>query len=324
MLPTSTTKIGQVAAPPAQPAKKKELRNLDDAFWKEQKQAAAAILANERLPPLLALGIGIIGATPETASLRLSNGGVRDEHMPALIDALHHSECGLTELDLAFNRLTDDGVRALTGALCRKLTSAEGFQCCGFELARVHLGGNDGITVAGLDAARAALAAAGRDIALDATRTPRGARQLCVVGKVFDGSPASAAGLRTGDEIVAFGTCHTPVEPKKGFTTNPQRQYDAITYYLDVSRTVAPLLKEHVGSAVDVVVARRRRAEGADGGPEGEGGAQGEGVAPREHVQLTLVPTEWDGAGLLGCKLKELEANKGRTAAQRRPHDDCD
>ena len=89
MLPTSNTKIGQIQAgsqsslskqPPPKPPKP---RNLDDSFWKEHREKAAATLALTSQPPMLYLAIGIIGANPDTTgSVRLSNAGLRDEHLP--------------------------------------------------------------------------------------------------------------------------------------------------------------------------------------------------------------------------------------------------
>ena len=79
-------------------------------------------------------------------------------------------------------------------------------------------------------------------------------------------SPASRAGLQTGDSIVAFG----PVQAAE---------------YKGVSESIVPLVKASVNRPIDVVVVRL-----------------GDGQV--KHMALTLTPQQWSGAGLLGCILK--------------------
>ena len=43
-----------------------------------------------------------------------------DADVPLLFDILNHSECDVTELDLSFNRLTDEGLRTLCEVLARE------------------------------------------------------------------------------------------------------------------------------------------------------------------------------------------------------------
>ena len=63
MLPTSNTKIGQIQPVEPQPKKKKEPRNLDDSFFREHRENAAATLAAEtRFPPVLTLTLRAISA----------------------------------------------------------------------------------------------------------------------------------------------------------------------------------------------------------------------------------------------------------------------
>ncbi|KAL1523315.1 hypothetical protein AB1Y20_018261 [Prymnesium parvum] len=293
MLPKSTSKIGAIAAPPP---KKPPPKFNDESYWREQRLAAAATLANQPLPPMLALALAVVGAKPETAALRLSNAAIRDEHLPALVDAMYHSECALRELDLGFNELTDEGLRLLCDALCRKLNEAE-WHACAFELAHVYVGGN-AISPAALEEAAVRLQRAGREVQIDAAPRLRDAKPLCTVKAIFEGSPASLAGLKEGDVIVAFGPLHTPKAPEKGFQSNAQRQLDAIVYFRDVAFSMAPLVKESVDKPISVIVER----PAAPSETPVEGGA----TAPTEHVRLTLVPKPRGGQGLTGCKLVEV------------------
>ena len=293
MLPTSNSKIGQISAPSKAPAKRANPLNVnDESYWREQRMAACATLANETLPPMLFLSIGIIGAKPETRSLRLSNASIRDEHLPPLLEILYHSECALLELDLAFNQLTDAGLRMLCDALCRKLNEAD-WHACAFELTHIFLGGNE-ISPEAVDEANGRLKQAGRDIQIDCTAQLRGAAPLCNVTAVYDGGPASSAGIRVSDQIVAFGPLHTPKTPEKGFKSNPQRQFDAIVYFKNVAFSMGPVVKECTDKPISVIV--QRAAAAGD-----------EGAASKvQYVQLTLVPKKWDGQGLTGCKLVEV------------------
>eukprot|EP00966_Prymnesium_polylepis_P226921 5250393-Prymnesium_polylepis.1 len=241
MLPKSTSKVGAIGGPSA--FEKKPPPKFDDtSYWVEQRMAAMATLANEALPPMLALTIGILGAKPETTSARLSNATIRDEHLPPLIDVLYLSECALRELDLGFNDLTDAGLRALCDALCRKLNEAD-WHACAFELAHLFVGGN-ALSADVVEESRGRLARAGREVQIDMAPRLRGATPLCNVKAVFDGSPAGSAGMRAGDVIVAFGALHASVAPEKGFRSNPQRQYDALSYFRDVAFSMGPVVKE--------------------------------------------------------------------------------
>ena len=276
---------------------------MDDPFWKEQRLAAAATLANEILPPMLALGIGIIGAKPETSELRLSNAGIRDEHLGPLIECLFHSECALHELDLAFNELTDHGVEVLCEALTRKLSTAD-WHACAFELTHIFIGGN-AVSPAAIDALTANLKRAGRDVEVDASPRLRKPMPLCKAVAVFDGSPAASAGMLKGDVIVAFASLHNPKQPEKAFRSNPQRQYDAVTYFVDVAFSMGPIVKASLGKPISVVVERKAAAvPDATNGP-------GDPL----YVKLALVPQKWEGQGVTGCKLVEVpsEEKKGKT-----------
>ena len=97
MLPTSNTKIGQIQPVEPQPKKKKEPRNLDDSFFREHRENAAATLAVEtRFPPVLTLTLRAISAMQhahEAEVVRLSNASIHDADLPPLIELLHRSEC---------------------------------------------------------------------------------------------------------------------------------------------------------------------------------------------------------------------------------------
>ena len=90
---------------------------------------------------------------------------------------------------------------------------------------------------------------------------------MCIVGTVYVNSPANKAGLLTGDSVIAFGWI----------------QHDG---FKNLSESVVPLVKGSVNKPIDVVVARM------------------DGTREVAHLQLTLTPQEWRGAGLLGCILK--------------------
>ena len=59
------------------------------------------------------------GGAAAPPALRLSNCGVRDVHLPPLIEALRGA-CGVERLDLSFNHLTDAGVQHLVSAMCEE------------------------------------------------------------------------------------------------------------------------------------------------------------------------------------------------------------
>lgn len=158
--------------------------------------------------------------------MRLSNCGIHDAHLQPLIDALHHSQCQLETLDLAFNRLTDTGVqmliKALAGGAARELTS-------------VQLGGNR-VSTAGMALSQWLKQQRG-DVLVDWKPQLRDAKSMCTVGTVYLNSPAQTAGLRTSDSVVAFG---------------PVQHAD----FRSVTETIVPIVKAHVGKPIDVVVVR--------------------------------------------------------------------
>ena len=92
------------------------------------------------------------------------------------------------------------------------------------------------------------------------------AAPMCTVGVVYPHSPAKAAGLRAGDAVLSFGAVR-------------------LADFVSVGETLAPIVKEHVGKPISVVVSR------VEDGSEA-------------HVGLRLTPDTWSGKGLLGCSLK--------------------
>ena len=189
MLPTSNTKIGQIQPVEPQPKKKKEPRNLDDSFFREHRENAAATLAAEtRFPPVLTLTLRAISAMQhahEAEVVRLSNASIHDADLPPLIELLHRSECGVQRLDLAFNHLTDAGLTMLADALCRKLVDVD-FIWCAFELTHLYLGGNSALTDGGIEQLRRGLREAGREVEVDAAPVLRDACVLCTVGQLLE------------------------------------------------------------------------------------------------------------------------------------------
>lgn len=239
--------------------------------------------------PLFLTGLTVLREKAnKTYSIRLANSGFTDANLPRLVEALHHSDCVLRELDLSFNHLTDDGLLSL----CKTLAYEN---LCGFELTHIYVGGNP-ISDAGFAAAGEALHRDEQrsDVVLDATPLLRGAETLCLVGKVFAAdSPAGVAGLQPGDAIVAFGSVHQPGKmPHPGFKSDTERMWDAMGNYKSVADTLAPIVAASVGLNIDLVVARAAPMGGAAG------------AAPT-HVRLGLTPGKWAGEGLLGCKVKE-------------------
>ena len=120
----------------------------------------------------------------------------------------------------------------------------------------------------------------------------RGAKQCCLVGEVYKGSPARTAGLTCGDIILAFGAlqCGRTLADRYGYqpdySGNNMDDMIMASVYKNVTESIAPLVRNSLGKPIDVVV-RRTTAGGGE-----------------EHVQLVLTPERWQGSGLLGCVLK--------------------
>jgi len=192
----------------------------------------------------------------EQKVIRLSNCTIRDTNLQPLIEALHHSQCATEELDLAFNRITDAGIHFLIKAI------ASG---CAMELTKLYLGGNK-TSVAAM-ALSQNLKSVRNDLEVNWKPQLREAHSMCVVGNVYNASPAAHAGLVTGDSVVAFGRLQH-------------------TSFKSVTESIVPLVKASVNKPIDVVVVRM--VEGAQ----------------VQQIQLTLTPQQWAGGGLLGCILK--------------------
>lgn len=88
---------------------------------------------------------------------------------------------------------------------------------------------------------------------------------FAVIDEVMEGSPAHAAGLQVGDQVVAFG----------GVTSGVGGSVASIL------PRVAALLAENEGTVLSVRVLRRG-----------------------EIAELVITPQRWDGRGLLGCHMR--------------------
>ena len=153
----------------------------------------------------------------------ITNAGFGDEHIPTLLNALHHSECALTELDLAFNKITDAGLMQLCEALAR-----DGM--CAYELTSLRLGANR-IGDKAREVAVELMKSKRPDLTLNFEAVLLHPTRLLTVGKVFAESPAAAAGLQRDDYIVAIGMCNfAGKERNRGFKSEAERHMDAVQW----------------------------------------------------------------------------------------------
>lgn len=241
--------------------------------------------------------LALLREKPGPPVILLSNSGMRDEHIPKLVEALHHSECAAAAVDLTFNELTSAGILALCDAL-----SSDGMMA--HDLQYVYLGGNPAVEDEARTAAADQLRKHRPDVALDFEAKLRTATPLMDVGKVFPGSPAFDAGLVKHDIIVAFGAlCIGGKKPNRGFKSETERHLDAITHFAGIEETLKPLVDGAVTSdganrhAIEVVVQRA-------------------GVG---HLKLRLCPGKWDGPGLLGAKITSVEKPAPKGPLDTRP-----
>lgn len=213
---------------------------------------------------------------PQLSRWSVTNAGFADAHIPALCEMMQASECGLTELDLSFNKLTDAGLLGLCDFLAREGLAAH-------ALTGLRLGGNPATTAEAQAACTERFKKMRPDVTLDFAPTLLEPQVLLVVGKVFPDSPAAAAGLRRDDDIVAIGTFNMAGrEPNRGFKSEPERLMDNIQYFRGVADSLKPLVQTTAerGGEIDVVVRRRG-----------------------QFLPLVLRPCKWSGDGLLGCKI---------------------
>lgn len=245
-----------------------------------------ALAAPAKLPrgALATAKLLVMKEKPQTREWSLAGTGFGDEHVLALVEVLHGSECAVKELDLSFNtRFTDAGLLQLGDILGR-----EGL--AGHDLTTLRLGANGGTSEAARTAVTALLAKQRPDLTLDFSPTlvPVGENarisHLLQVGKVFPDSPASAAGLKRGDLIVQIGSItYNGKERNRGFKSEAERHMDAIEYFRGVAESLKPLVQEQaaVGAEVDVIVQR----------------------GTSTFLPLVLRPGTWSGDGLLGAKM---------------------
>jgi len=239
------------------------------------------------LPDLLETRLAVLREKPSVPLIILAHMAMRDEHIPKLIEALHHSECNATGVDLVFNELTGDGLLALCDALCSDGMMAH-------DLQTLFVGGNEFST----EARAAAVERLGKqrqDVSLDFEPRLRIAIPLMDVGKVFPESPASQAGLVKLDVILALGALSIAgKKPNRAFKSEAERHLDEIQHFAGIEETLKPLVEAAVRGdgtnkhALDVVVER-----------PGAG-----------HLKLKLRPGRWSGPGLLGAKITAVEASQ--------------
>lgn len=219
----------------------------------------------------------------------LAGSGFGDEHVPKLIEVLHGSECAISLLDLGFNpRFTDAGLLQLSDTLGR-----EGL--AGHDLTTLRLGACAALSESARNTAVALFAKKRPDLTIDFTPTisvvegsdgrgPHNVMALLQVGKVFPNSPASAAGLVKGDEIVQLGSMtFCGKERNRGFKSEFERHTDAICHFLGVAESLKPLVQEQaaISGTIDIIVQRGYST----------------------FLPLQLQPGAWEGEGLLGAKM---------------------
>ena len=103
-----------------------------------------ALAAPAKLPrgALATAKLLVMKEKPQTREWSLAGTGFGDEHVLALVEVLHGSECAVKELDLSFNtRFTDAGLLQLGDILGR-----EGL--AGHDLTTLRLGANGGTSEA--------------------------------------------------------------------------------------------------------------------------------------------------------------------------------
>ena len=253
---------------------------------------ADALEAAASLPQAAAAAYQKMRAIPSSCSvLHLCGLGLTDEHLPPLVQVLHHSENTLGSLDLSFNRIGDAGA-----ALLCKMLSAGGAP----ELTVLHLGGNP-VSAGAQEAALSEAARTRPEVAVDFEPTLRRAQKMCDVGIVYKSSPAKGAGLCKGDAVLAFGPLQRFGSLNERFGFQPDFQGDregsealrAQCIHLSVLESISPLVRTSIGAEIHVVVEREAEREPGTSGGSG-----------KQHLALTLVPARWDGSGLLGCILK--------------------
>ena len=285
---------GPAPAPAVQPLRSAAAADSSDDESEEAEKPPAAVVE----------AVDAMKASPSTTKmLRLSNLGVCDVHLQYLIDALHHSQArawprprghrppprlrAATELPPTptpphptppHSHPTptprpraqlgldeiDLSFNRVTDAGVHVLLKALNSGAA-LELQKVYLGGNR------TSPAAMALAQGMRSVRPDLSVIWKpqlaSAKSMCAVGTVYVASPAATAGLATGDSVVAFGRV----------------QHGS---FKSVAESIVPIVKESVGKPIDVVVVRM------------------DAQAQVQHIQLTLTPQNWKGAGLLGCILK--------------------
>eukprot|EP00325_Prymnesiales_sp_UTEX-LB-985_P032982 CAMPEP_0174739792 /NCGR_PEP_ID=MMETSP1094-20130205/72188_1 /TAXON_ID=156173 /ORGANISM="Chrysochromulina brevifilum, Strain UTEX LB 985" /LENGTH=262 /DNA_ID=CAMNT_0015943391 /DNA_START=1 /DNA_END=789 /DNA_ORIENTATION=- len=259
---------------------------------------AAVDVQDEALPDLLATRLAVLKEKPGPPVITLAHMAMRDEHVPKLVEALHHSECAATSVDLVFNELTGNGLLALCDALCSDGMMAH-------DLQFLYFGGNDASDEVRAKAVER-LRKQRQDVTLDFEPRMRIMTPLMDVGKVFPDSPASQAGMVKYDVILALGALSIAgKKPNRAFKSDAERHLDEIQHFAGIEETLKPLVDAAVRAdgtnkhAISVVVERA-------------------GVG---HLKLVLRPGKWSGPGLLGAKITAVEASLAKPKDRKSPLD---
>eukprot|EP00455_Lapot_gusevi_P045712 TRINITY_DN588_c0_g1_i2.p1 TRINITY_DN588_c0_g1~~TRINITY_DN588_c0_g1_i2.p1 ORF type:complete len:280 (+),score=49.13 TRINITY_DN588_c0_g1_i2:40-879(+) len=127
-----------------------------------------------------------------------------------------------------------------------------------------------------------------------------------LVDQVFEDSPAALAGLKTGDQVLRFGSL-----TRSNFT--PTAMQDVVRNSIGqplallVSRLAPP--RSSPSSSTSSTSSLQPPSEEEEEEEEEKGErerAEGEGVRQRRQIVLRLIPQSWRGRGLLGCHLTPM------------------
>ena len=257
-------------------------------------EAAEAAPLPTSLPFVVRLMLDKVRTSPmgHVTAIRLAACSVQDQHLQPIIELLHRSSNSIEVVDLSYNELTDAGAALLLDALA--MGSAEGTGAA--NVTSLHLGGNAAVTQASRDKADA-LSKKRPEITVDWRPVLVEAKPCCTVGMVYKNSPAAKAGLLKGDVVLQWVMFQKGRTLMQRFGFQPSMQdgfgeaFFASCEYLDVAKSISPLVRVSIGMPHDLIV--RRKAEAGE-----------ESIDGFVCLKLRLTPERWSGQGLLGCILK--------------------